>query len=169
MKGYPLKAIKSRVSLSSLHKNCSCVQTDCRKKKTVALRLPVGLECLNCDLCAVFFNRIYKERKPDYIIYVAISGYKPQWVVVETKISVKNDYGVGQIQRGLKRMTEVSKMFAVRPLPEILLGLLVHNRRKVRISQHVLNRQYRLKYGGLVGGVQLCIYGTSLEKYMIRG
>lgn len=164
MKRYPLKAIKSRVSLSSLHENCSCVQRDCKRKKTVVLRLPVGSECIYCDLCAVFANR----KRPDYIIYVAISGYKPQWVVVETKGPVKDDYAVSQMQEGLKGMTEMPERFAVRPRPEILLGLLVHNRKRVRISEKVLmSRKYRLKYGGLVGLVRECIYGTSLMEYMI--
>jgi len=168
MKRYPLKAIKSRVSLSSLHKNCSCVETDCKKKKAVVLRLPVGSECLYCDLCDVFKKVRNEKKNPDYIIYVAIKGYKPQWAVVETKPSPQNDYGVLQIQKGLEIMRERSEMFAVRPRPEVLLGLLVHDRKKVRISEKVLmDRKYRLKYGGLKGLVRPCIPGTSLVEYMI--
>jgi len=169
MKRYPSKAIKSRVSLNSLHKNCSCVQTDCKKKKTVVLILPPDSECLYCDLCAVFAGRKSPDAKrmPDYMIYLTTEGYKPQWVVVETKNPVKDDYAVSQMQQGLKRMTDMREMFAVRPRPEVLLGLLVHGRRRVRISEKVLmSRKYMLKYGGLKGFVRECNYGTSLEKYM---
>ena len=167
MKRYPLKATRSRVSLNSLHKNCSCVQKDCLKGKKVVLELPVGSECLCCDLCDVFKKIRDEKKNPDYIIYIAIKNYKPQWVVAETKISLKNEYGVAQIKKGLEIMSERREMFEVRPRTENLLGLLVHDRKKVRTSNYWLYRKYNLEYGGLGGKVQLCIYGTNLGKYMI--
>ena len=170
MKRFPLKATKSPVSLNSLHKNCSCIQKDCRKKKTILLILPADSECLYCDLCGVFAGRKSPDSKrmPDYIIYITSEGYKAQWVVVETKNPVKSDYAVSQIRQGLKRMTDMPEMFAVKPRPQVLLGLLVHGRKRVKISEKVLmSRKYMLKYGGLKGFVRECIYGKGLEEYMI--
>ena len=173
MKRYHSKATRSQVSLSSLHKNCSCVRKDCLKvhkgslKKEKLVELPTDAECLYCDFCDVF-KKIRNERKnPDYVIYIFAKGYKTQWIVVETKISVKNEYGVAQIKKGLETMSERPEMFAVRPRPEKLLGLLVHNRKKVRTSDYELSRKYTLQYRALVGKVQLCVYGEHLGKYMI--
>lgn len=168
MKRYPLKATRSPVSLNSIHEKCSCVHKNCLNKKKVVLELPRGSECLCCDLCDVFKKIRNQKKNPDYIIYTAIKGYKTQLVVVETKISVKNDYGVGQIKSGLEVMSERREMFEVRPRPENLLGLLVHGRKKVRISDKVLmDRKDMLRYGGLKGLVRECTYGTCLVKYMI--
>lgn len=173
MKRYPLRVTKSPVSLKSLHKNCSCVRKDCLKvdkgslKKKRLVELPADAECLYCDFCDVFKKIRNEKKNPDYVMYIYSKGYKAQWIVVETKISVKNEYGVAQIKKGLETMSERSEMFAVSPRPETLLGLLVHNRRKVRVSDYELSRKYTLKYGELVGKVQLCVYGANLGKYMI--
>jgi hypothetical protein len=115
------------------------------------------------------FRGIRNEKKnPDYVIYVAVGGYEPQWVVVDAKGRLNSKYGVAQIEKGLEAMGERAEMFEVRPLPVRLLGLLVHNRKKVRTSNYQLSRGYTLRYRGLTGKVQLCGYGKSLVDYMIR-
>jgi len=164
MRRYPSKATEYRVSLESLHSRCSCVQADCRLSKRIVLALPQGTECLRCDACGVFKNK----KRPDYIIYAHVKGYRPQWIVVEAKRSVKAEHGaVGQIQEGLRHMTQNSAVFDVRPKPQALLGLLVHERKKIRTSDIVLSRNHKLEYGGLDGRVQLCPLGTDLQDYMI--
>ena len=163
MRKYRSKATKSLVSLKSLHSNCSCVGPDCLLKKRIVLVLPRRAECLNCDICAVF----RKQHRPDHVIYLHIEGYKPQWVVVETKTSARDDHAAGQIKRGLGRMRDNPQLFAVEPRPGELLGLLVRNRKKIRSTDHVLDRQHRLRYGGIVGHLRSCEFGTDLQKYMI--
>jgi len=101
------------------------------------------------------------------VIYIGINGYIPQWVLVEAKRSLKNEHAVHQIEKGLERMTQNLAAYNVWPRPQKLLGLLVHNRKKVRTSDVVLSRKYALKYGGLTGRVRLCPYGTDVHDYMI--
>ena len=175
MKRYRSKATRSQVSLSSLHRNCLCVSKDClklgkdcRKTKKVVLLLWGDAECLYCDLCVVFKKIRNEKKNPDYVIYIDVKGYEPQWVVVDAKQRLKNDYGVAQIKKGLEAMREKPEMFEVRPLAVHLLGLLVHNRKEVRTSNYALSRNYTLEYRGLTGKVQLHEYGKPIEKYLTR-
>jgi len=126
--------------------------------------LPVGSECLDCDVCNVFDNK----RRPECIVYIVLNRYKPQWVVVEAKRSARDADGVDQMQKGLDEMGRNPDKFAVRPRPKALFGVLIHARQKTRISQLVLSRaKYKLKYGGLIGGVFLKPYGVEIEEYLI--
>ncbi len=166
MKKYPPKAIKSPVKLNKLHQACGCVKQECRTKGKLILTLPLGSECLDCDICKVFFSK--KRRKPDHVIYINVGGYKPQLVIVEVKRSAKNASPVKQIQDGIKTMKEHPSKFNVFPLPQRLLGVLSHDRKKVRVSEIVLaDAKYRIRYLGINGRVIPLPYGTGIACYLV--
>ena len=89
-------------------------------------------------------------------------------MLVEAKRSAKNTYPVEQIKKGIERMKDNPQSFAVYPPSQALLGILAHNRRKVRVSQLILaNAKYRIEYGGIIGRVIPLPRGAKIEQYLI--
>ncbi len=74
------------------------------------------------------------DKKPDFIIYIAKNGFKPQWFIVESKESVGNFDAVKQINAGIQKMTENPNLFGVVPKPKTLLGVIAHKHKRIRIS-----------------------------------